>query len=1163
MRRYWTKITLVIALLLLATFAAMPPEKKLRLGKDLRGGVTLVYSVEVRPGENSREILASVIDVLKDRVDPKGLFEISMVPQGRDRIEITMPLPGADVKAKRAEFDAMLDELDADRLPPARIDRVMSLPASERAAGIEALANGDASKRAALEQLAARADAAAYQRQAFEESQEQGADDATLQSLALEAAQAEIDYEAARAAIASRSLSAEEVRRALRLSDDGKRLFDDQTKEQVVLPSPRQRALDRLREDYPEQESRLDSLVEKYKEYEAIRTTLDDPADLERLLRASGVLSFRITVDPGSIVDEEQMRADLQEKGPRAARASDMAWFKINKIDGWYNNAAGLAAIGRDPSGFFASLGGDGYIVEEYNGEYFMLAWDVRGSKLTPDSSRNWKVARAFQSADQIGRPAISFIMDPRGASLLGELTEAHVGDSMAVLLDDEIFTAPNLNSRISRNGQIMGDFSPTELAYIIRVLNAGSLQNKLSSTPISRNAIGPELGLDYLKKGLGAGIIALISVSLFMVVYYFRCGLIAVLGLSCNALLLMGAMSALSATFTLPGIAGIILTFGMAVDSNVLIFERIREELREGRDMKAAVRLGFSKAMSSIVDGNVTNLIVCIVLANVGTQEIKGFAITLGVGVLTTMFSALVISRLVFAVLIELKLMTRIRMLPSAVPAIERAFEPNINWLGLRWIFVVVSSIYMGLGVYMIVVQRGELMDTEFRGGTQVTLQFKLDASTLDDPEDRVTLTRQEVEDAVMEIAQSADPESPLADLVSAQVLPLDPDFSGVRSDRFMIKSVVTDEQTVVDALTRAFADQLDNRPPLTFTGQREEEVNLAPVFPLSNPRGLLGPDINRPRYLDNVSEFTGGVAILLENLDPKPTVWGLHARLDRLRDQQDYSDTAGRIVDIRVLEGTDDAIEVAVILVRDPAIDYLQNEVVWEADLAEREWSLVRDALGQTTTLASVQSFSAAMAGTFRAKAVVSVVLSLMLILIYVWVRFGSVRYSLAAIACLLHDLLTCIGLIALAEIVYKMPAAQSVVAVLGIQPFKIDLNMVAALLTIIGYSLNDTIIVMDRIREMKGRLPYATDKIINRSINMTISRTVITSGTTLLAVFILYIFGGEGVRGFAYAMLIGVGVGTYSSIAVAAPLVWQRGHREQDEEQDKASATGITTT
>ncbi len=947
MQKYWTKVALVIVLLLLAVWAATPPDKKLKLGKDLRGGVTLVYSVDMRPGDNSREVLAAVIDVLKDRVDPKNLYDIAMVPQGRDRIEITMPLPGENVKAAKAEIEAMLDEIDASRMAPERIDRAMSLPPEERAAEFEKLAGGDPSRLSALVALAEKADTALHMRNAYDEAVQQQADDETLLQLASEAADAEIAYEEARVEVSGHSLSANEIRNALRLPDDVKRLYDPQTGEQAEIAGARTRALKRLGYEYPTQKAQLDAIVAKFKAYESIRTTLDDPADLERMLRASGVLSFRITVDAGTDLPEENLlRELLREEGPRAARASDRAWFKINKIENWYNDVRDMQFLERDPAGYFSS-GGRDYIVEEYDGEYYMLCWDVRGSALTPDSYRGWRVASAYQGADELGRPAINFKMDPRGANLLGQLTEAHVGDSMAVLIDDQVYTAPNLNSRISRQGQIMGDFSQTELTYIIRVLNAGSLQNKLSPTPISRNAIGPNLGLDYLRQGLGAGVIALIAVSLFMMFYYFRCGVIAVVALACNAIFIMGIMSTLSATFTLPGIAGIILTFGMAVDSNVLIFERIREELREGRDTKAAVRLGFSKAMSSIIDGNVTNLIVCIVLANVGTQEIKGFAITLGVGVVTTMFSALVVSRLIFNLLLEFKLMTHIKMLPSAVPALERAFEPNINWLRFRGVFILISTAFVGLGLTMVFVQRGEMMDTEFRGGTQVTLQFKLDEST-SDPDDRVTMTRKEVEGKVLEIAEGASDDSPLADLHSAQVLPLDPESDGVTSDKFMIKSVITSEQIVVDALTRAFADQLDNRPPLTFTGQREDDPGLRPVFPLTNPRGILGPDINRPRYLDNVSDFTGGVAILLENFDPLPTKWGLEARMKRMRDQPDFSDTSGRVVEIRVLEGTTEAIETAVVLVRDPAVGFLVNAQQWETDLAEREWTLVREALG-----------------------------------------------------------------------------------------------------------------------------------------------------------------------------------------------------------------------
>src|SRR5690606_1713330 len=207
-----------------------------------------------------------------------------------------------------------------------------------------------------------------------------------------------------------------------------------------------------------------------------------------------------------------------------------------------------------------------------------------------------------------------------------------------------------------------------------------------------------------------------------------------------------------------------------------------------------------------------------------------------------------------------------------------------------------------------------------------------------------------------------------------------------------------------------------------------------------------------------------------------------------------------------------------------------------------------------------ASVDNFSPAIASTFRAQAIVAVVMSFMLITIYIWVRFGSVRYSLAALVTLLHDVMVVLGLIALAEILYDHAATAALAQQFGIMPFKIDLNLIAALLTIIGYSLNDTIIIMDRIRENRGKLDYASADVVNRSINQTISRTAITSFTTLLAVAIMYGFGGEGIRSFAYAMLIGIVAGTFSSVAVAAPMVWsKRGDRSRAAEPMEPAGAG----
>jgi SecD/SecF fusion protein len=218
----------------------------------------------------------------------------------------------------------------------------------------------------------------------------------------------------------------------------------------------------------------------------------------------------------------------------------------------------------------------------------------------------------------------------------------------------------------------------------------------------------------------------------------------------------------------------------------------------------------------------------------------------------------------------------------------------------------------------------------------------------------------------------------------------------------------------------------------------------------------------------------------------------------------------------------------------------------------VAGREWTLVREALTVVQTPASVTQFSPQIADSFRAQAIVATVLSFLMITIYVWVRFKGLRFSMAALVALVHDVLTVVGLVALCEILYTLPATQGFARSIGLLPFKIDLNMVAALLTIAGYSLNDTIVIMDRIREVKGKAQHASAEMINLAINQTISRTVITGGTTMVSLIILYLVGGEGVRSFSFALFVGLIVGTYSSVAVAAPLVWSRKHEAETGEQ-----------
>lgn len=1156
MRHFTRNSIIAMVMLALAFWAAFPPSKTIGLGKDLRGGASLVYSVQIDRAESASQVIPKVIEVLKKRIDPNGLYEIQIVSQGQDRIEITMPLPSEYVKELRKGFEDELAKLGVTSIDADEFERVMALPKDERAARIMSMGANSPKILGLLNQAAtAFDDAERFRAQVEILSINSDTPDDILDQVIDQAAEAELAYEAARDSVLDSAVSPQDVRRALEQSTEQKTIRDDAADDIVTLPSARKRALDRIRDRYPDLSDQLDQVIESYDFYSKNRNSLDDTADLKRLVQAAGVLSFRITVDPsgaGSSTynhpEESILREKLRDTGPTQAGTRDARWFKLNKLESWFDSVAGYESMIANPAAYFATR--YKYVVEEYEGEYYMLCWDTRGLRMTQEDGR-WKVDNSRRSVDQLGRPAIGFGMDAAGAIRLGELTGPNTGSNMAVLLDDEVYTAPRLNSRISNSGIIEGDFSPEEIDYVVRVLTAGSLQAKISAEPISENTIAPDLGQDNLDAGIEAGILALIVVSVFMFIYYLGYGVVAVLCLAANALLILGAIALSRASLTLPGIAGIILTFGMAVDANVLIYERIREEINRGLDLRQAVRLGYQKALSSIVDGNVTNLIVCFVLANVGTQEIKGFAITLGIGVICTMISALFINHLIMSALVDKLRFTKMTMLPMVIKPIERLLHPKINWIGLRWVFLVISVCYVGLGVAMIAIQGEEMLDTEFRGGTQVTMSLK-HTDSADSSSPRLMSKRADIEERVRALGEAVEEESAIRALRSAEIIPVNPQADGITSDKFIVKTFATDRQAVGNSISAEFQDMLDAPPAHTFRSAQNEDSSTASVYPILSSR--LGENIARPEYRNTISDYIGGVAILIEDIDPLPTLESIESRLDITRNKSDFTDTLGRKTEIIILKGDESAVSAFVLLSIDEGLTYFDNQDAWESEIASREWDLIRAALTTSSDQLSVQNFSPAIAEDFRATAFAAVLLSLLLILIYIWVRFGSVRYSAAAIAALTHDVLVTIGLIALAEILYDHHMMEGLARSLLIEPFKIDLNLVAAMLTIIGYSLNDSIVIMDRIRENRGKLSYASKEVINQSINETISRTVITSGTTLLAVLILYIYGGQGVHAFSFALLVGVGVGTYSSIAVAAPMVWSHKKDSSKSTQDE---------
>ncbi|MDH4238568.1 MAG: protein translocase subunit SecD [Phycisphaerae bacterium] len=1220
------KIIVITVLVVLAGLTLYPPSKKLKPGPDLGGGTSLIYQIDTQGMEESekRDLAQRMITVLRRRIDPANIQNLIWQPQGNTRFEIKMPLASAETRLKRLEFDNAKKELLDENISPSKIMLSLAKPAEERAADFNDFTQEDPNRLAILETLASAYDERKeLQNQRDKlllelETSEQEISSAGIEpnKVKLNAADwIKLDVNELADSLKEFADSNEHVEMlgeyvkkysdwaevVNKLTDeefvekyesaktalDKLNLTEDQINSCLEMPAKsaeRRLKIEQLITEFPDREEKIRAVVAAFDRYRPDKGRLDDPKDLQRMLKGAGILEFRIlpTIDePDVDVDEMTRQVDLlKTKGPKfASNASKgkYVWCEIENNDEWKITNSIRAQFGE---------------------KYFVLASNQTSECLlhSTEGPRAWKLERSFPSTDEMGRRAIGFSLNDKGGILFGKLTGNNIDRPLCILLDGVAISAPSINERIGKSGIIKGSFSQTEVSDMVDKLNAGSLPSKLIEQPISVKTIGPSIGADNRNKGIKAGLIGLLLVVLCMLVYYTLAGGIADVALLMNLLFVLAIMALIRATFTLPGIAGMILTIGMSVDANVLIFERIREEQQKGSSLRIAIRNGYQRAFRTILDANITTFITAAILFWVASEEIKGFALVLMLGIGSSMFTALFVTRVMFDFLLNKRIIKEHLLMLNLIRT------PNVNWMALRPIFISISILLIAAGLFVFFTRNDATNNKygiEFTAGTSAQINLK----------DDVNLSRQEVENRIRKMGtdpnnpnpalattsvysigkpkpniQSEDgekiytqyeinttetnksattitlsgPPQHTVETVTSAITKADDEFGGglsnlqiteQSSNTFVVTTSQMNKSLVTNVLTTAFADanvfadanigepQIDevvNDAILkAFEGKLEIQQNLVPT--------ITGQEKITEELIDSypaLSDFLGGIKILCE-IERAATVEELDSRLADLQykpDMQHLDRYNHKILksDISEMEPNEPVNSFVYISVEPEAGFRELTEEEWTR-FVENERTRVLGATRLETSLPRVTQIDPSVGSEAKQQALIAIVLSLFAIVTYIWVRFGDFRYGFAAIAALVHDV--CITLGAITACTYI--AGTVIGDILLIGDFKIDLAIIAALLTIIGYSLNDTIVVFDRIRENRKKARLIPQTITN-SINQTISRTIMTSFTTFIVVLIMYIFGGQGLRGFTFAMGLGIIIGTYSSIAIAAPIL-----------------------
>ena len=589
-------------------------------------------------------------------------------------------------------------------------------------------------------------------------------------------------------------------------------------------------------------------------------------------------------------------------------------------------------------------------------------------------------VVDAMQSYDMSGSPAVSMQMNSQGARTWEAMTGKAFRETtnIAIVLDDIVYSAPGVSSGPISGGrsEITGNFSLNEAIDLANVLRAGKLP--AAAEIIQSEIVGPSLGKEAIQSGIYSFIIALILVLVWMVFYYGFAGIFADVALVLNILLIFGILAGLGAVLTLPGIAGVVLTIGISVDANVLIFERIREELKKGKGLRKSVADGFNNALSSILDANITTGLTALILFVFGTGPIKGFATTLLIGIATSLFTAIFITRLFIDARNEKG--RRVSMGTKLTQSLLSNI--NLSFLEKRKIAYIISSLILTTSLISLSFQ-GLNQGVDFVGGRSYTIRF----------------------------------------------------------DKIISPNAV--QSTLINTLGSAEVKTFGNENQLKITTKYKVEVE-----------GLA---------VDNEIQN-----ILYNSL------------LSFLPDGYTYD---------QFVNGSDDK---------------------------------------QVGIMSSIK-VGPTIADDIKKNSFLAVIGSFIVVFLYILLRFRRWQFSLGAVAAVFHDVLIVLGVFSLT---YKF------------MPFSMEINQafIAAILTVIGYSLNDTVVVFDRIREFVGEhSKWKFNKTVNAALNSTLSRTLNTSLTTLIVLLAIFIFGGESIRGFMFALIVGVIVGTYSSVFIATPVMF----------------------